>query len=437
MNPQTEYRAFLALDWAEEKHAWALVGADSTKQKPLLGTVENSPEAIQKWVQELDRRCCGPIAVAVEQQRGPLVITLLEYPQLVIYPIHGASLANYRKSRSPSGAKSDPGDAAMLVQFLRERIADLKPVRCLDPETTQLLKLVKERRHWVDEKTALHLRLKDVLKAYFPQMLSWFDDLTTPMAAAWLKRWPTLWALKTARPATLRKFFNEHNCRSEELIEKRLAGIAAAVPATSNAAVLESHQLVSQCLLEVLVPVRANIARLDKAIERVAEKHPDFIVVDSFPGAGPALVPRILAVLGSVRDQIESAYQLQCYSGIAPVSESSGQQEWVHFRWVCSKFLRQTFHEWAGHTIGHCSWAREFYQSLRDKCKDHHAAVRALAFKWIRILYRCWQTHTPYDDSLYVAARARRRQSPRNPQTLPTHLWKKEAGFSKLAPLTS
>ena len=35
-------------------------------------------------------------------------------------------------------------------------------------------------------------------------------------------------------------------------------------------------------------------------------------------------------------------------------------------------------------------------------------AVRALAFKWIRILYRCWQTRTPYNETVYLNALAKR-----------------------------
>ena len=64
--------------------------------------------------------------------------------------------------------------------------------------------------------------------------------------------------------------------------------------------------------------------------------------------------------------------------------------------------LRQTFVEWAAQTINKSFWAGAYYQQQRDKGCSYNAAV-ALAFKWIRILYRCWQTRTP---SIYLNTEA-------------------------------
>src|SRR5262249_47260058 len=131
-----------------------------------------------------------------------------------------------------------------------------------------------------------------------------------------------------------------------------------------------------------------GIATLDRKIAEAAEAHPDFFIFQSLPGAGAALAPRLLAALGSQRDRYGGATEVQKYSGIAPVTERSGKKKWVHFRWACPKFLRQSFHEWAGHSIAQSVWARAYYQRQRERGKEHHAAVRALAFKWIRIVFR-------------------------------------------------
>jgi hypothetical protein len=79
------------------------------------------------------------------------------------------------------------------------------------------------------------------------------------------------------------------------------------------------------------------------------------------PGAGDALVPRLIVAFGTQRDRYQSAYEMQCYSGIAPVMEASGNSQWVHFRFICPKFLRQTFHEFAGCSIQQSEWARAYY----------------------------------------------------------------------------
>ena len=120
------------------------------------------------------------------------------------------------------------------------------------------------------------------------------------------------------------------------------------------------------------------------------------------------IAPRLLVAFGAQRDRYASASELQQYAGIAPVTERSGNTCWVHWRLQCPKFLRQTFVEWAGESIRHSFWARAYYAQQRAKGSTHQAATRALAFKWIRILYRCWQTNTPYDESTYLNALARR-----------------------------
>jgi transposase len=120
------------------------------------------------------------------------------------------------------------------------------------------------------------------------------------------------------------------------------------------------------------------------------------------------LAPRLLAAFGSQRERYGSAREVQSYSGIAPVTERSGKKKWVQFRWAAPKFLRQSFHEWAGHSIAHSEWARSYYQQQRSKGKGHHAAVRALAFKWIRIVFRCWKDGVAYEESKYLAALSKR-----------------------------
>jgi len=107
---------------------------------------------------------------------------------------------------------------------------------------------------------------------------------------------------------------------------------------------------------------------------------------------------------GEQRTRYPSAADLQKYAGIAPVTERSGKKHWVHWRWQCPTFLRQTFTEWAAQTINKSFWAGQYYRQKRAKGYSYQAAVRALAFKWIRIIYRCWQTGKPYNESTYLKA---------------------------------
>jgi len=150
------------------------------------------------------------------------------------------------------------------------------------------------------------------------------------------------------------------------------------------------------------------IKRFDIEIESVAKQHDDYALISALPGAGPSLAPRLLVAFGEQRERYNSAADIQKYSGIAPVTERSGKKHWVHWRWQCPTFLRQTFVEWAAQTINKSFWAGEYYRQQRVKGSTHQAAVRSLAFKWIRILFRCWQTQTSYDEVVYLKALERR-----------------------------
>jgi Transposase IS116/IS110/IS902 family len=145
------------------------------------------------------------------------------------------------------------------------------------------------------------------------------------------------------------------------------------------------------------------------------------------------LVPRLIAAFGTQRDRYSAAIDVQSLSGIAPVTERSGKQQWVHFRWACSQFLRQTFHEYAAHSIVKSTWARAYYDSQITAKKSHHAAVRALAFKWIRIMFRCWKDGKQYDEQAYVAA-LQKRNSPVAELFRATGIgWQSIAGFRRLS----
>jgi transposase len=407
---EPRFAALVGLDWGDKKHAWSLqpVGSDQRER----GELKHTPEAVESWAAMLSARFHGqPIAVALEQSRGALVFMLGKYAHLRLYPIHPNTAAKFRAALHPSGAKDDPVDGDLLLDLVLHHRAHLRPLEP-DTEQTRLVQhLVEARRKLVSEKTRQVQRLTDRLKLYFPQMLDWFDKVDSPLVGELLQRWPTLEELQKARPATLRSFLTRHNCRSQKLIDERLEKIPLAIPAIRDAAVIQASVELCKILVELIATLRSGIERLERQIEPAFRAHPDYAIFDSFPGAGPALGPRLLVAFGSLRDRYAAADDVQKFSGIAPVMERSGNSEWVHFRLFCPKFLRQTFHEWAGHSIAFCDWARAYYDQQRSGGKDHHAAVRSLAFKWIRIAFRCWQDHVPYDDARYVAS-LRRHGSP-------------------------
>jgi transposase len=267
---------------------------------------------------------------------------------------------------------------------------------------------VENRRKLVDQRTALSNRLTDLLKLYYPQILLWFPDITTLLVGDLRLRWPTLLELQRAKAATLERFFHQRNCRDQQLIHQRLEQIRRAIPATRDEAVIGSARSMALVCVQPMACLRRAIDELEKEIAALAHQQPDWGIFDSLPGAGEVLAPRLMAALGSRRERFASATELQCFSGIAPVKEASGNSQWVHMRWACPKFLRQSFHEWAACSIHFCDWAKAYYDQQRSRKKSHHTAIRALAFQWIRILYRCWKDCQPYREEIYLLNWAKR-----------------------------
>jgi transposase len=401
-----EIVACIGLDWADAEHSVHLQAVDGRVEHQ---TVAQRPEALQAWVADLQRRFPGgQMAVAIEQRKGAVVHALLQYDCFVLYPINPKALARYREAFVTSGAKDDPLDSELLLDLIVRHRAQL---RAWVPDTVEsrlLLALCEQRRKLVNHRVALTNRLTSLLKQYFPQALEWVGDVNSRQGCDFLERWPTLAAVQRARPTTVRQFYRTHNCRKADVITTRLAAIASAVPLTTDVAVIEPLRLAVQAYAAQLRTVLAHVATFDDRIAALFATHADRDVFASFPGAGAVCAPRLAAAFGTDRTRWPSAAALQAHAGIAPVTVRSGKSIWVHHRLACPKFVKQTFHEFADQSIRFSRWARAYYDQQRARGNDHHAALRALAYKWMRILFRCWQERRPYDETEYVAALHRR-----------------------------
>ena len=401
--------AYIGLDWGDARHSVHLQPAGGAVEHVEL---EQKPAVLHDWVAQLQQRFgAGKIALAIEQRKGAVIHALLQYDCFVLYPINPKALARYREAVRTSGAKDDPLDSALLLDLV---VRHRDQLRAWVPDTVEsrtLQALCEQRRKLVNQRVALTNRLTSLLKQYFPQAIDWVGDLASVQACDFLTQWPTLAAVQRARPTTLRQFYRAHNCRKVDVIEARLAAIAGARPLTTDAAVVEPLSLAVQTYATQLRALIAAIQRFDDRIAEVFAAHADHDVFTSFPGAGDVCAPRLAAAFGTDRSRWESAAELQAHSGIAPVTERSGKTVWVHHRLACPKFVKQTFHEFADQSIRFSRWARAYYDQQRARGNAHHAALRALAYKWIRILFRCWKERRPYDEDIYIDA-LRRHGSP-------------------------
>jgi len=410
MKTEPDYVAFVALDWGNQNHAFARRFAGTTAEE--CGQFPANAEALHGWLEALHRRCAGPVAIAIEAGGNSVLQALLEYPWLTIYPIHSAASARFRRAFRPSGAKDDEPDALMLLHLLCLHRRQLSALRVDTPATRKLAALARMRRVTVDERTRLTNRLTSTLKSYFPQALALVgEELSAPLACAFLRRFPELAAVQKVRPASLRAFYHRHHVRSEERIAERLALVRQARPLHRDRAVIEPAVLEVAMLVEQLEMQARQISALDQHLAAAFAAHPQAAFFSALPGAGAVLAPRLLVAFGDHPERYPDAGALQKYAGVAPVREKSGRHLWTHWRWNAPTFLRQSFVEWAGQTVVHCSWARAYYHRQKCSGKSHQAILRALAFKWIRILWRCRRDHTPYDEQRYLEA-LRQKRSP-------------------------
>jgi|ERR1022692_1781840 transposase len=399
----TNFAATLGWDWADKKHDVWLQAAGGGK--PEHRVIEQTPEALHQWVAHLRARFPkGRIALAIETSRGPVLSALGAYGFIVLYPINPAMLCSYREAFCVSGAKDDRTDAMLLEEYVRLHQAKLRPLEPDTELTRKLARLVENRRGLVDERTRLVNQMHSLVKTYYPLMEVLFEDMTLPLVAFFLLKWPALASLKMAGPAALRKFFYGHNCRSDKTMEERLQAIQKAQPLTEDPALIEPAVLQARALAGLLQVLHQSIDQMETKIEQTTDAHPEAALFRSFPCAGPALAPRLLAAFGTNRDRFASAQEVQQFYGIAPVKKQSGQSKVIHRRYRCPKFGRQTFHENASHAVRKEGWAKTFYEEQRAKKKGHHACVRAVAFKLLRIYFRCWKDKKCYDANLYEEA---------------------------------
>ncbi|HEV7402697.1 MAG TPA: transposase, partial [Chthoniobacteraceae bacterium] len=406
--PIGECAALIGLDWGDQRHAIALwaraTGQVETRELP------HSAESVHAWLDQLKIRFGGErVGVAVEASKGAIVAALLEPPWLLIYPVHPATSRRFSTAFTPSGAKGDGPDAQTLLEILRGHRGKLRALLAHDPETRRLGLLAEARRKLVDDRTFLSNQLTSLLKGYYPQALALTGDKRyAPLALAFVEKWPAVELLQRAKPETVRRFYQVHQVRRPAVIKERLALIAAARPLTTDRGLCEVSQLQLHRLVAELRVLARHLTALEEKRAEVFAAHPEAALFRSLPGAGAAMAPRLSVLFGTDRARWLNPGELQTYYGIAPVTEQSGGHKRVHWRWSAPLFARQTLVEWTGQSVKYSRWAKAYYLQQKARQKPHSTIIRSLAFKWLRILWRCWQDRQPYDEARYLAALEKR-----------------------------
>lgn len=398
----------IGLDWAKEKHDTCLLAEDGTLE---YGRIEQDTIKLHHWLDYLCGRFKGRrIAICVEAGRDPLLWRLEGHAQVDLFVVNTMTAARYRKTFAPSGDKNDQRDAAALLDLIRRHPDKVKPHRPASAQDRAMDQLSKARRQSVNELTGVISSLREVLELYYPVVSKMFDDLSTQLVVDFLRRWPDPAQLRKARETTLVKFFHQHRSRSQACIDKRLEQVKQCAPVTASAELLAVGHLRIEAHLNQIESLNASIKAYEEALEQAFDAHEKRHLFNGLPGAAKALAPRLLAAF-SIHDP-KDAHEMQLVCGIAPIRVQSGQRTYTFMRQHCPKFLRQSFHEFAGSSVKSSVWAKAYYdEQTNTKKSGPNAAKRALAYKWIRVLTACWINNTPYNEMKYIA-QLQKRKSP-------------------------
>jgi len=391
---------FAGLDWAGHTHMVCVIDT--------AGSVRDRFEIMhdRDGLAELMRRLARfgtSVPIAIERPSGLIVDALVEAGHQV-FPIHPNAVKASRPRYRCHGGKSDASDAYLLADLLR---TDGHRWSALSPQSDSiraLRALVRARDDLVHTRVAVGNQLLSTLQAFWPGGARIFSDITSPIALAFLRRYPSPGSAARLSEAALARFCRTHRYSGRRTPAELLARVKSAAHGLTGALTAEAFAHVVLALVAMLDPLVEQIAQLTHRIERFVESLPDGLIMMSFPRAGRVCAAQILAELGDVRERFPNVDRLAAEAGAVPVTRQSGKTRSVLFRWACNHRLRQAITCFADNSRHASDWARGIYEAARARGCDHPHAIRILARAWLRVIWRAWTDRKAYDPQLHQGA---------------------------------
>jgi transposase len=393
---------FAGLDWGGSSHAACVV--DQAGRIVLRAEVRNDASGLESLQRQMNRIAPAmSIPIAIERPSGLIVDALLDNGHPVV-PIHPKAVKAYRSRYSAAGAKNDSGDAYLLADVLR---TDGHRFRLLQPTSDAIKALrafVRTRDDLVTQRVALANQLRALLESFWPGAAVMFHEIDSPIALAFLERYPAPGCAARLGEKRLKSFLAGERYSGRRSVDELLKRLRAAPVGRAGELEEQAKGELVRALARVLSALVDQITRLASRIEHEVSQHDDGALIMSLPRTGRLNAAQILAELGDVRERLVSADQLAAEAGVAPVTRQSGKSRTVLFRWACNHHLRRAITTWAGNSRHSSAWAAHIYNAARARGCRHPHAVRILARAWIRVLWKVWTTRVPYDVRKHTAA---------------------------------
>jgi transposase len=387
---------YVGIDWAAETHAVCVL--DATGKVTSEFTIAHSADGFAELLRRLgglgaDR---AEVPVAIERPDGRLVDALLEAGHPVV-PVSPNAIKTWREGEVCSGAKSDAGDAAVIAEYLRLRAHRLRPATPFSPQTRALRTVVRTRDDIVELRTAATNQLSALLDAHWPGAKEIFADVESPIALAFLTRYPTAAHAEHLTEKRLRAFCVKHGYPGRRSPAELLARLRAAPAGSTDEGLIDAIRDAVLALVTVLRTLGGARRDLDRSVAAHLGEHPDEKIFTSLPRSGRINAAQVLAEWGDCRQAYDGPDAVAALAGANPVTTQSGKHRGVHFRWACNKRFRKAITCFADNSRHASPWAAQLYADAIARGHDHPHAVRVLARAWIRVIYRCWLDGVPYD----------------------------------------
>ena len=382
------------IDWASEENALCVV--DAAGGRLAEGMFAHDEAGITALVARM--RDLGVERVAIERPDGLLVDRLTE-AGLTVLPVHPNALKATRPRYEASGGKSDGFDAFVLAELAR---TDSHRLRALSPdsdETRALRALTRTREDLVGARVRLANELRAQLDAFWPGAARVFADVDSPIALAFLERYPAPADAKGLGEKRMEGFLSRHGYPGRRSPFELLGRLRMAPAGRAGALEAEARRGAVLGLVAALRPIVGQIRELTSQVAGAVRAHPDgqvFLPLFKDPKS-VITAARLVAEIGDDRARYPTRESLAADAGMAPVARESGKRKVATFRWACDKRLRDAVATLADATRHTHPWARKVYLDARGRGLEHPHAIRVLGRAWLRVLWRCWQDGVPYD----------------------------------------
>ncbi len=409
MSEDTTGIIYVGLDWAAAAHAVCVLSAVGKVLAQFM--VDHTAEGIAMLVRKLAKYGDPTeIHIGIERPNGRLVDLLLEAGHPVI-PVSPNAIKTWRDGEVVSGAKSDAGDALVIAEYLRLRHHRLHPVAPYSVQTKALRTVVRTRDDVVAMRVSATNQLSALLDDYWPGAKAIFADVESPIGLAFLRQYPTAASASRLGEKRLAAFLAKHGYSGRRPVGELLGRLRGVPAGTTNSTLSPALTDAVIALVTVLEALNTASKALERSVITRLGEHPDAQIFTSLPRSGQINAAQVLAEWGDSRAAYDGPDAVAALAGATPVTKASGKQQAVHFRWACNKRFRRALTTFADNSRHQSPWAADIYARARARGHDHPHAVRILTRAWIRVIYRCWHDHRPYDTNLHGGTQRLLRQT--------------------------